>query len=123
MAGLLDGASDAAPNVVLFRPVVTDQHRDYLERWMRAGRRMGLHDSQIYQGRSRDEPQGDYIVVWVRENADPAYVIAAAGATWVVTDTIHDVALGTFCTIQTALQFIRPVLSLGVAAILAEQLI
>lgn len=123
MAGLLDSASGATLNVIPLRHGITDRDIEYLDHWMRAGQRMGLHDSQVCHGRGGGEPQGDYIVLWVRENADPAYIIAAEGLTWKVADMIRGICLGSFRTIGAALHFIRPVLQIGIAVLLVEQLI
>lgn len=91
------------------RSCITDAHRAHLKRWLFAGRRMGLHDGQIFFGQVSGEPSGPYIAIWVRENADPAYVVKPEGRRWIVSDAIRNMPLGNFDRLEAALQFIRPV--------------
>lgn len=91
------------------RSCITDVHRAHLKRWLFAGRRMGLHDGQIFYGRVPGEPPGPYIAIWVRENADPAYIVKPDGRRWSVADAVRNVPLGNFDRLEAALQFIRPV--------------
>ena len=94
----------AAPNVVEFRLRVATRHREHLARWLKAGHRMGLHDA--------DASHPDQVVIWVRENPDPAYLIEADGRHWVVNDCIRgDRPLGRYRTFEEALHSIRPVLT------------
>lgn len=120
MTTLLETAGIAAGNVIPFRTNVTDSQQAYLRRWLAAGRCMGLHDGQVCAGTGCGEPAGSYIVVWVRENADPAYVVAPEGSFWRVRDSIRDATLGSFRTLEAALNFIRPVLFMGVALLLTH---
>lgn len=70
--------------------------------------RLGLVASQT--GRT------DYVLVWVRENIDPAYMILPEGATWLVVDAVREQHLARVRTFAAALNFIRPVLPLEAAA-------
>jgi hypothetical protein len=107
-------ASDG-DNVVVLRQRLLAHHRTVLNRWLEAGRRMGLCDASICRaGPGHAEP--DHVVVWVRENPDPAYVIAAEGMSWRVTDCIHGRILAYHASFEAALHFIRPVLDLHAAA-------
>jgi len=92
---------------------VLPRHREYLMRWLDAGTRMGLCDADV----CRDEDTAaEQILVWVRENADPAYLVRPEGMRWVLTDHLRDHRLGTFENLESALQAIRPVLPLGAIA-------
>ena len=104
-----------APNVVVLRQRLMPHHRAVLSRWLEAGRCMGLCDAEAYQpGPGRIEP--DYVLVWVRENPDPAYKIAPEGMYWRVSDCIRGESLACHGTFEAALHSIRPVLKLTAAA-------
>ena len=62
------------------------------------------------------EPGTDYVLVWVRENPDPAYMVTPAGSNWTVTDCVRQQVLGQLRTFEEALEFIRPVLGVSRAA-------
>ena len=89
--------------VVPLRLHVLPRHRAYLQAWIAAGARMGLCDAAGGVGRDAE------IFVWVRENADPAYLIAAEGFSWVVYDHLRDQKLGAFRDFEAALFCIRPI--------------
>jgi len=100
-------------NVIPLRMSVLQRHREYLMRWLDAGARMGLCDADV----CRDENgMAEQILVWVRENADPAYRVRPEGMRWVLTDHLRDHRLGTFEDFESALQAIRPVLPVGAIA-------
>lgn len=122
MRVLQQAAGVAGGNVIPFRASINEAQQVYLRRWLTAGRCMGLHDGHVCAGRGRGEPPGSYIVIWVRENADPAYIVAPEGQFWRVRDNIRDVALGSFRSLEAALRFIRPVLLMGVAMLLSPLL-
>lgn len=104
-----------AENVIAFRQRILPRHSAVLARWVDAGLRMGLCDaSAFFPGPG--EPQQDYVLVWVRENADPAYMIAPDGNGWLVTDALRQQPLATLSSFEAALNFIRPVLPLVAAA-------
>jgi hypothetical protein len=76
---------------------------------------MGLCDASLCQ----PGPEGantPFILVWVRENADPAYMISVQGTRWAVTDHLRQNTLVRVPTFEEALNFIRPVLPLNAAA-------
>ena len=98
------------PNIVVLRQRLLAHHLTVLHRWLEAGRRMGLCDASVCQA----DP--DYVVVWVRENPDPAYMIAPEGMSWQVTDCIRNQLLARHASFEAALHFIRPVLKLHQAA-------
>lgn len=104
-----------APNVVVLRQRLLAHHRTVLRRWLAAGRCMGLCDASVCQA-GPGQAEHDYVVVWVRENPDPAYMIAPEGMGWRVTDCIRGQVLGRHASFEAALNFIRPVLKLFEAA-------
>ena len=89
--------------VVPLRLHVLPRHRAYLQAWVSAGARMGLCDADVGTGRDAE------VFIWVRENADPAYVIRAQGCSWVVYDHLRDQKLGAFRDFEAALFCIRPI--------------
>lgn len=89
--------------VVPLRLAVLPRHRRYLDGWVRAGARMGLCDADVGGDRVAE------VFVWVRENADPAYVVRADGMKWVVLDHLRARRLGAFLKFEDALACIRPV--------------
>jgi hypothetical protein len=111
IAPLAAGWSEVS-NVVAFRPRLSQSDRELLARWVKAGRRMGLHDGQILH-RTADgahDPFGT-AVIWVRENPDPAYLVRPEGLGWAVIDHLRETVLGRFPSFAAALDFIRPALS------------
>ncbi len=111
----VDFGDDAATNVVVLHPRITSRHTTLLARWLEAGRRMGLCDASAFFP-DRGERQRDYVLVWVRENPDPAYMIQFEGGNWAVTDAVRERELSRLPSFAAALQFIRPVLPLEAAA-------
>lgn len=103
------------PNVVPLRQRLLTHHRAVLQRWLAAGRCMGLCDASACAA-TPGVDETDYVLVWVRENPDPAYMIAPEGMRWRVTDCIRGQVLGRHPTFEAALHFIRPVLKLHEAA-------
>ncbi len=108
-------------NVFLLHQRIMPRHTALLARWLDAGRRMGLCDASAFLpnriGTVALQPgQTDYVLVWVRENIDPAYMILPEGATWLVVDAVREQHLARVGTFAAALNFIRPVLPLEVAA-------
>lgn len=99
----------AAANVVPIRLRVTQRHRAYLYRWLKAGQRMGLHDVEIAHHTPEGTYPGGLVLIWVRESPDPAYRLMPDHMRWLVVDNLRDHALGRFSTFEAALQFIRPV--------------
>ena len=107
---LNDRALAPVPNVVEFRYRLVGRQREHLARWLKAGRRMGLHDA--------DAANPEQVFIWVRENPDPAYSIDADGRHWVVRDCIRGSRpLGRFRSFEEALNSIRPVLRLDPDAV------
>jgi hypothetical protein len=105
-----------AKNVVLLHPRVMPRHTALLARWLAAGQRMGLCNAQAFYPGKSEPHQRDYVLVWVRENADPAYMVHPEGAGWVVTDMVRQMVLARMSNFAAALNFIRPVLPLEAAA-------
>lgn len=101
----------AISNVVPFRPRLSGAHRALLAAWVKAGRRMGLHDAEIIHRTPEGvvDPAG-MAVIWVRENPDPAYLVRFEGVGWTVVDSPRRAVLGRFAGFAQALEFIRPVL-------------
>ncbi|GBR13221.1 MULTISPECIES: hypothetical protein [Asaia] len=100
-------------NVIPLRFNVLPRHREYLSQWLQAGLAMGLCDADIetecFEG--RDEAVA-HILIWVRENADPAYMIKPRGLRWVLIDHIREHELGVYASLELALHTVRPVLPL-----------
>lgn len=112
---LEDSQQSKKTNVLLLRQRIMPQHRMLLAKWLEAGRCMGLCDAWAYVP-VRGETHTDYVLVWVRENADPAYMVAPEGMHWVVTDCVRQHTLARPGTFEAALQLIRPVLRRSAAA-------
>jgi len=106
---------DESTNVVVLHPRITPRLTALLARWLEAGRRMGLCDASAFFP-DRTDRQRDYVLVWVRENPDPAYMVQSQGAIWVVTDAVRERELARLPSFAEALHFIRPVLPLEAAA-------
>lgn len=109
------------PNVFLLHQRIMPRHTALLARWLDAGRRMGLCDASTFLPNrlglvASQTGRTDYVLVWVRENIDPAYMILPEGATWLVVDAVREQHLARVRTFAAALNFIRPVLPLEAAA-------
>jgi hypothetical protein len=107
--------ASVASNVVVLRQRITARHSALLARWLQAGERMGLCDAHTYRPGAPDR-HSDYVMVWVRENPDPAYMVEPVGMRWVVTDVVRQQVLARLPDFAAALNFIRPVLSVEAAA-------
>lgn len=111
-ATLLDLPANS--NVVALRLCFLPRHREYLMRWLQAGASMGLCDVDVSPRTPTDSPVClEHVLVWVRENADPAYMIRPEGMRWLVLDHVRDHRLGSFASFEAALHCIRPVLGTG----------
>ncbi|NVN10034.1 MULTISPECIES: hypothetical protein [Nguyenibacter] len=98
-------------NVVPLRASFLPRHREYLMRWLEAGSCMGLCDIDVS---SRSENGAiEHVLIWVRENADPAYLLRPEGMKWVLIDNLRDHRLGAYQRFEAALYAIRPVLPCG----------
>lgn len=106
---------DAVSNIVILHPRITPRLTALLARWLDAGRRMGLCDASAFFP-DRSDRQRDYVLVWVRENPDPAYMVQSERGVWVVTDAVRERELARLPSFAAALNFIRPVLPLEAAA-------
>ena len=103
----------SATNVVSLRQGFLPRHREYLMRWLEAGACMGLCDADISDHNDANEPDIEHVLVWVRENAKPAYMVRPEGMGWVLVDQIRDRQLATYSSFEAALHAIRPVLAHG----------
>ena len=112
---VVDFAVHATTKIVVLHPRITSRHTALLARWLEAGRRMGLCDASAFFP-DRHERQRDYVLVWVRENPDPAYMICSEGNAWAVIDAVRERELSRLPSFAAALHFIRPVLPLEAAA-------
>ncbi len=109
--GLKATAYDPSANVVVLRPRITARHQAYLMKWLKAGQQMGLLDVAVAsQQRLETGEDTDHVLVWVRENADPAYRLKSDGMHWVVMDELRETPLKRCRNFEEALEFIRPVL-------------
>lgn len=101
-------------NIVPLRQGVLPRHREYLSRWLEAGLRMGLFDAEItttaHQADAQDSAAIEHILVWVRENPQPAYMLRPQGMNWVLIDQLREHKLGSYSSFEVALNTIRPVL-------------
>lgn len=95
-------------NIIPLRQKILPRHKDYLLQWLEAGLSMGLLDAAV----ECPSPHTEQITVWVRENAEPAYIVTPAGRNWVLTDHLHHYELGRYSSLDKALNKIRPVLPL-----------
>ena len=111
--------ASSGANVIELQMRVLPRHVAVLTQWLRAGRCMGLCDASAFQpgrGSGSGEPSTDYVLIWVRENPDPAYMVTPSGSYWTVSDCVRQVVLGRLRSFQEALNFIRPVLDISQAA-------
>lgn len=99
-------------NVIPFRLSVLPRHREYLARWLSAGLCMGLCDADIFIDDEVGSCDAEQILIWVRESADPAYIIRPIGSCWMVVDAIRGNMLSQQTSFELALNFVRPVLPL-----------
>jgi hypothetical protein len=97
-------------NVIDLKMRVLDRHMETLTRWLDAGRTMGLCDAASYGPETKGGAGTDYVLIWVRENANPAYMVAPEGMHWTITDCIRNQMLARVRTFEEALTLIRPVL-------------
>ncbi|NHN85931.1 hypothetical protein GOB93_14955 [Acetobacter musti] len=102
----------ATSNVVPFRMSVLQRHREHLARWLNAGLCMGLCDADVCVDDEAGYCNAEQILIWVRESADPAYIIRPMGSRWVVVDALRSNILSQQASFELALHFIRPVLPL-----------
>ncbi|WP_254454879.1 hypothetical protein [Acetobacter estunensis] len=107
---MLSPQVDFGSNVIPFRMGFLARHREYLARWLEAGQRMGLCSTEICIDEDAPATCNEVIVVWVRENASPAYLIRPDGARWLVIDALRDTTLSRESSLEMALDFIRPAL-------------
>ena len=79
---------------------------------------MGLCDADVTPRVNSQEESVmlEHVMVWVRENADPAYMVRPEGMRWLVIDHVRSHKLGSFSSFEAALHCIRPVLSAGAIA-------
>jgi len=104
----------ANSNIVPLRLRFLPRHRAYLMRWLQAGASMGLCDVDVSPRTPTDSAVIlEHVLVWVRENADPAYMIRPDGMRWLVIDHVRNHRLGSFASFEAALYCIRPVLACG----------
>lgn len=97
-----------ADNVIPLRQKILPHHKNYLAQWLEAGLPMGLLDALV----ESVSPHKEQITIWVRENAEPAYIICPSGGHWVLKDHLHEHELGRFASLDKALNKVRPVLPL-----------
>lgn len=102
-------------NVVVLKQAFLPCHREYLMRWLDAGATMGLCDADISPHLPSNDTTAEHakiiehVLVWVRENADPAYMIKPEGMHWVVIDYLRNNRLGSYKSFEAALYRIRPI--------------
>ena len=102
-------------NVVSLRLNFLPRHREHLQRWLQAAASMGICDADVSPRPTaqRDTVMLEHVLIWVRETADPAYMIRPQGMRWLVIDHVRNHKLGSFSSFEAALHCIRPVLSTG----------
>ena len=107
----------ANSNVVPLRLRFLPRHREYLLRWLDAGTAMGLCDVDVApRTPAASAVHLEHVLVWVRECADPAYMIRPEGMRWLVVDHLRSHKIGSFASFEAALYCIRPVLTCGATA-------
>ncbi|MXV44529.1 hypothetical protein GS501_05635 [Saccharibacter sp. 17.LH.SD] len=101
-------------NVVPLRQKILPRHRTYLMHWLTAGESMGLLDAAIdtLSFSSAYGHLAEQVLVWVRENPEPAYLIRPEGRFWVLIDQLREHEIGRYNNFALALHTIRPVLPL-----------
>ncbi len=107
---------DFPPNVVPLQQRIMPSHTALLARWVEAGRCMGICDASMFVPHVPAADAANYVLVWVRENIDPAYMIVPEGRQWTVVDAVRQQTLIRLRSFAEALNFIRPVLPLEAAA-------
>ena len=111
---------DNGCTIVRLQQRVLPCHTELLARWLAAGRRMGLCEAAAFRperpGVLPFGPRHDYVLVWVRENSDPAYMVLPDGVQWTVVDMLRQQKLRSVGSFAAALDFIRPVLPVEAAA-------
>lgn len=109
---------DLPENVVLLRQRIMPSHTALLARWVEAGRCMGICDASMFVPHTEPAAvrSANYVLVWVRENIDPAYMIVPEGNEWMVVDAVRQQNLMRVRSFAAALNCIRPVLPLEAAA-------
>ncbi len=107
-------AAKPPSNVIQLHQRILPRHQAMLARWIDAGRVMGLCDASVFlptRAAERLEPGlTDYVLVWVRENIDPAYMVVPDRTGWVIVDAVRQQHLARVRTFAAALHLIRPVL-------------
>lgn len=101
-------------NVIPLRALFLPRHHESLARWLAASAPMGVCDAEVSTGSAPASPTAahpvEHVVVWVRESADPAYLIRPLGLRWAVIDPQRNYELGRHSSFEAALNAIRPVL-------------
>lgn len=102
-------------NVISLRQRILTRHKKYLMRWLKAGESMGLLDAAVdtlsYSDISYETTE--QVLIWVRENSEPAYIVRPEGRCWVLIDHLQDREIGRYINFAIALRTIRPVLPLN----------
>lgn len=99
--------------IIPMRQKILPRHRLLLMRWLEAGEKMGLLDAQIIPQSSHSSKNYsfyEYVVIWVRENSNPAYLIEPKGTNWCLIDALQKREIGRYQDFTTALNHIRPAL-------------
>ncbi|MCX5619279.1 MULTISPECIES: hypothetical protein [Bombella] len=109
-AATASSAQQGSAIIIPFRQKILPRHHHYLAQWLTASEPMGILDASI---ETMVEEPSPLIVIWVRENADPAYLIRLEGPQWVLMDCLREHELGRYTDLSAALHTIRPVLPLS----------
>lgn len=101
--------------VIPLRQRILQRHREYLMRWLKAGEAMGLLDAAVDTLSSSPVSYevAEQVLIWVRENAEPAYIVRPEGRGWVLIDHLCDREIGRYVSFAAALRTIRPVLPIS----------
>jgi hypothetical protein len=101
-------------NVIPLRALFLPRHHESLVRWLAASAPMGVSDAEVATGSAPASAVAahpvEHVLVWVRESADPAYMIRPLGLRWAVIDHQRNYELGRHSSFEAALNAIRPVL-------------
>lgn len=107
-------ASETVDNVVPLRALFLPRHHESLARWLTASAPMGVSDAEVATAAAPASPSAphavEHVLIWVRESADPAYMIRPRGLRWAVIDHQRNYELGRHSSFEAALNAVRPVL-------------
>ena len=95
--------------IVQLHQRILPRHQALLARWIDAGRvdgtvrRLGVHADRVPP--SAAEPGlTDYVLVWVRENIDPAYMVVPDRTGWLIVDAVRQQQLARVAHVRRGIE-------------------